>query len=365
VRVLMVLCRFVAGGAETTALELVRRLEGRGYEFTVVSVGGGGVLRPAFVRTGADVRDGIAAWRFDPLALFRLARIVRRGRPDVVVCISVPRNAMFYSFIAPAVALRRVPRICWCKSRPGGQSGSFVGALKWYRRLGLLGPIVCASRLQRRMMVERGLGRRHLPLIRNGVDLAKFSPPAPTGLPLPPGKKTIVQVANVLPDKDHATLISAAGMLRRRRDDFHLLLVGRGTDSPEMADAVDHAGLSGAVTLAGHRDDVPAILGAADLFVLSTRGEVSSVSALEAMAAGVPAIVSDIPAFDELIVDGRHGLRVAPGDSEALTDAMDRLLDDDELRSRLIAGASRQAGRFSLARMAGCFDRLFRRVVRN
>jgi len=390
----MVICKFVAGGAETTALELVRALEGRGHEFTVVSVQRGGVLGAAFTQAAARVYEGVAKFRRDPLGLWRVARIIRRHRIELVLCVSTARDAMFYSFLSPAAALRRLPRICWCTSRPGGQAGRFVKALRRYRRLGLLNAIVCISRLQRRMMVDRGLGRRHLPLIRNGVDIERIALAAPTTLPLPAGKRIIVQVANITPDKDYATLITAAGLLRQRRDDFHLVLVGRGTDSPEICQAVRDAGLSGggdagnatdrkevpvkkesppasyesflnpAVTLAGHRDDVPGILAAADLFVLATRGEVSSIAVQESFGAGVAVIVSDIPAFDEMLTDGCEGLRVAPGDPQALADAIGRLLDDGELCAELAARARRRVRQFTQDRMAACFDRLFHCVAR-
>ena len=167
-----------------------------------------------------------------------------------------------------------------------------------------------------------------------------------------------------MPDKDHATLLAAAGMLARRRDDFRLLLAGRGTDSPRMVRAAAAAGAEGVVRLLGYRDDVPALLRAADIFVLSTGSEVFSVATLEAMAAALPVVVSDIPAFAEMFDGGREGLKVPPGDAASLAEALERLLDDPALAGSLAAAGHSRGRLFSRQRMAECFRRLLAALAR-
>ena len=361
-RVLVVMSKFVAGGAETTALRLIAALGGKGYEFVVASVKGGGDLTSEMRRTAAVVYDGIVRFKRDPIGLWRLARIIRRHRPDAVICLTVPRDALFYATLAPLLAFRCIPRICWCKSRPAGQSGNFVPRLRRYRRMGLLTAVICASRVQRQMLLEGGLTRRHLPLIRNGLDASLFAGARPVDLGVAPGVKIIVQVANVMPDKDFATLFATAGLLRQKRDDFRIVLVGRDTDSPEMAARISAAGLGDTVIGAGQRDDIPGVLAAADLFVLSTHGEVSSVATLEAFAAGVGAVVSDIPAFDEMLIDGQEGLRAAPGDPAALAEAVETLLDDSSLVAKLTANAHARLKQYELSTMVRRFDRLLRGI---
>ncbi len=165
-----------------------------------------------------------------------------------------------------------------------------------------------------------------------------------------------------MPDKDFATLLAAAGVLRRERDDFRIVLVGRGTDSPETIASIDEADLTGTVIPAGHRDDIPGVLAAADMFVLSTRGEVSSIATLEAFAAGVPAVVSDIPAFDEILTDGQEGLRAAANDPAALADAINTLLNDPSLAATLTANARKRLDQYELSTMVQRFDRLLRAI---
>jgi glycosyltransferase involved in cell wall biosynthesis len=352
--------KFVAGGAETTALRLIDALGGSAHEFVVVAVKGGGELADQLRRTGATVYDGLARFKRDPFGLWRLARIIRRHQTDAVICLTVPRDALFYATLAPLLAFRCIPRICWCHSRPDGQSGNFVPRLRRYQRMGLLHSVICITRGQRRMLVEGGLLPRHLPVIHNGLDVVPFANARPVDLGVDPGVKTIVQIANVMPDKDFATLLAAAGVLKQRREDFRIVLVGRGTDSPEMVAGIAAAGLTGTVIGAGHRDDIPGVLAAADLFVLSTHGEVSSIATLEAFAAGVPAVVSDIPAFDEMLIDGQEGLRAAEGDPASLAGAIDTLLNDPSLAAKLTANARLRLGQYELSTMVRRFDRLLR-----
>ena len=362
-RVLVVMSKFVAGGAETTALRLIDALQDDGYEFVAAAVKGGGELAGPLGQTGAVVYDSLAKFKHDPLGPWRLARIIRRHKIDVIVCVTAPRDALFYSTLAPILACRCIPTICWCHSRPEGQSGNFAPRLTRYRKLGLLQAVVCITGLQRRLLVARGLPRRHVPLIRNGIDPARFVGVGPADLGVPSGVKTIVQIANIMPDKDFDTLIAAAGRLKSKRDDFRLVLVGRDTDSAELAAKISAANLGDAIITAGHRDDIPAVLAATDVFVLSTKGEVSSIAVLEAFASDTPVIVSDIPAFDEMLIDGQEGLRAAAGDCQGLADAIEKLLDDETLASQLTTNARQRLKQYELSTMAQRFDRLLRSIV--
>jgi len=363
VRVLMVFGGLFTGGAETTALRLARALIGSGIEVTVAAIRAGGPLAGAFADAGARVYDGLAACRFDPRGTVRIARIIRRHDVDAVIVVSVTRNGMFHGLLGTALSGRKPARLCWCNSVPGGQSGNFLGPLRMYRKLGLLHAVICTSRLQQRILADGGLARRRLPLIHNGVDLPGAETP-PAGLPLPEGKRIVTQVANVMPAKDFDTLIEAARLLAERRDDFHLVLVGRDTDSPDLAGAVNRAGMDDVVTLAGLRDDVAGILSVSDVLVLSAHKEVFSVATLEGMAAGLPVVVSDLAAFDEMFQHGREGLKVPPGDPAALANALAEVLDDADLRRRLGGAARRRAERFSTERMAAKFLRLLPAAVR-
>jgi len=182
-------------------------------------------------------------------------------------------------------------------------------------------------------------------------------------LPLPGGKKIIVQVANVVPDKDFETLLQAARLLRDNRSDFHLVLIGQGVDSKQMRDTVSQLNLTEQITLAGVRDDVPEILTRADMLVLSSKQESFGLCVLEGMAAGLPVIVSDLPALAEIVEHGKEGFRVPRANPDAFAAAIVKLLDDASLRKRMGSRGKEKAKQFSISRMIDGFYRLIEEAL--
>ncbi len=354
-RVLMIMGDFRIGGAEIAALGLIRALSGRGCEFVVATARSKGPMKNAFVRAGAQVYDGIALWRYSPIGLLRIRRIVHRHDIDAVVCVDALRNGMMLAFVGSAFTGRRRLRICWCHGAPGLQTDDFVPALRRYRKMGLLDAVTCVSEFLRGELTARKLPGGIIDVIHNGVDLKRFENPAKTSLQLPAGKRIIVQVANYVPWKDPRTLLAAAGNLARKRRDFHVVLAGRDTNCPALARRVDELDLGDFVTLADTRQDIPSLLASADIVVLSTCCETFGIAVLEGMAAGRPVVASDVAALREVFDDGREGLKFPVGDAGALSDALDKLLDDAVLRARMSGEGRRRARQFDITRQAKLF----------
>jgi glycosyltransferase involved in cell wall biosynthesis len=135
----------------------------------------------------------------------------------------------------------------------------------------------------------------------------------------------IGMVARLDPIKDHATLLSAVRILRDELPDqaFELRLVGDGPLRQALEEQARSLGIAGVVRFLGNRNDVPAILGELDLFVLSTtRDEGFGVVLVEALAAGLPVIASNVAACREVLDGGKYGRLVRPGDPRALAAAM-------------------------------------------
>jgi glycosyltransferase involved in cell wall biosynthesis len=177
--------------------------------------------------------------------------------------------------------------------------------------------------------------------IRNGIGAARFGRAATRAdarrsLGLSDDRFVCLCAASLTRQKNHANLLRAAALLPADVS-VTFLLAGGGPLAPQVEAAA--AGLGGRVKVLGQRLDVPDLLAAADAFVLSSDWEGLPITLLEAMAAGVPAVVTDVGGNREVVRDGVDGFLVPPRDPTALARAVERLARDRALRARISAAA--------------------------
>jgi glycosyltransferase involved in cell wall biosynthesis len=162
----------------------------------------------------------------------------------------------------------------------------------------------------------------------------------------------LLATSRLHPTKGHRDLLAAVAQLRQTSPRVRLLLVGDGVERPHLEEQARGLGLGDAVRFTGFRDDVTALLQAADLFVLPSLREGMPNAALEAMAAGLPIVACAVDGVPEAVADGETGLLVPPGSPDALADALGRLLADRARAERLgRAGRDRARERFALDRV--------------
>lgn len=357
-RTLMLLGNLEFGGSERTAMELTIGLRQRGIDVHVAALKGGGPLGPMLRDANVPLHEGLLTFRFDATVALRVKKLLLHEKIDTLILVDIYRNAMFCGLWGARFARRRgqnVRAVLWCSAVPTGQAGDFTPRLRKNFKRGMLDKIVCVSDWQREMLHEYHLPPERMTTIHNGVDLARFEKVMPTDLPDLADVPSLVQVANVMPDKDYDTLLQAAAILKSHIKKFRLYLVGRGTASPAMHVRIKELGLEDLVFPLGPCSDVPAILAACDVFVLSTRSEVFNIAVLEAMATGLPVITSDVPGFAEMFDNEKQGLKVPPGAPDALAEAIQRLLDDDSFRNQLAQTAQAHVQKFSRDAMCNTF----------
>ena len=167
----------------------------------------------------------------------------------------------------------------------------------------------------------------------------------------------IGMIARLEVHKDQPTLIRAAGLLRRRGLDCEVWLIGEGSRRRELEALIAAEGLGDRVHLLGMRRDVPALLGELDLFVFATTpDEGLGIALIEAMAAGVPVVASDVGACREVLDDGALGPLVPPRDPVALADAIERVRSEPEAAAARAERARRKAFEvFDAERMAAAY----------
>jgi len=198
--------------------------------------------------------------------------------------------------------------------------------------------IVAVSHYVAQVLRDYGVEPAKLAVIHSAQDPARFEvePIARRELAVPEGAPLLVCVAALVEHKDHGTLLDAMPLVLRHRPEVHLLLVGNGPLRPHIERQIKRLKLESHVHLLGHRDDVPRILRAADLFVLPSKMEGLGGACLEAMLAYLPVVACAAGGVPEFVRHLETGLLVPPGDSAGLAQAILRVLGDGHLASKLV-----------------------------
>jgi glycosyltransferase involved in cell wall biosynthesis len=267
-------------------------------------------------------------------AFLRLVRILRRLRPVVV------QTWMYHADLVGGLASRiaGVP-VCWGIRNSDVSSSRTKFATRCVVRLcavmSHVVPTTIVSCSKHAADVHRALGyAERFVIIPNGIALDRFlphremRPPLRKKLGLSANAAVVGYVGRKDPLKDHPKLIEAFEELAVRDPSLRLVLVGSGMDSedPYLQDMLAGRSISAQVVALGQRDDVEDVMPAFDVFVLSSFSEAFPNVVVEAMACGIPCVVTDVGDAAEIV--GDTGWIVPPGDSSSLAGAMRQALDE-------------------------------------
>jgi glycosyltransferase involved in cell wall biosynthesis len=288
-----------------------------------------------------------------------LVRLLRRERPQILHANSSKAGILGrLAAVVTGVPVRFFTVHGWAFKAHEGLAARFY---LWADRL--MRPLTTTTICVAHSELEAGLRARtcradRAVVIHNGIELG----PRPARRERPGEPVTLVSVGRMRAPKDFVTLVRAMTALDPAA--ARLRIVGDGPDRDAVEAEIRSHGLHDAVELLGERDDVPEILAAADVFVLSSHSEGLPMSVLEAMATGLPVVASAVGGVPEAVADRETGLLVAPRDPGALGEALDRLVSDAGLRVRLgAAGRRRAADRFAIEACRRAHLELYRSAV--
>ena len=345
-RILLVATLAEVGGVVTYLQALLPTVVER-MDVTVAGYGDGPLVEATHA-SGAryvplrHVRRPLSPWR-DVLGLLELYRLCREFRPDIIHVNSSKAGILGRIAAAAARVPIRIFSVHGWAFRTQRPAWLFLLADRVVEPLTTL--TICVSSRDREDGIAKRICRPERTIvILNGV-------PVPTEVPerTASGEPTIVSVGRLKAPKDFLTFVRALALLGDLS--FRGVIVGEGPDRGLIEDEVDGLGLRGKVELLGERRDGPALLRSSDIFVLSTGSEAMPMSVLEAMAAGLPVVASEVGGLPEVVADERTGLLVPPGDPATLASALARLIEDRELRLVLGArGLERARTTFSVER---------------
>jgi glycosyltransferase involved in cell wall biosynthesis len=270
--------------------------------------------------------------------------------------IAIVHTSQLYPHIfgLPAAALARVPvRISNRRSLYAGKTFLQLAAQRAAQHFSHR--IVANSAAAAARLRAEGVPADRIAVVPNGVDVSAFPMAARGSAP-----HRVVVVANLRRVKGHDVLIRAAPHILRRFPAATFHVVGDGPLRDDLRALAAACGVASAFTFLGHQEDVADRLAESGVFVLPSRSESTPNALLEAMAAGLPVVASDVGGVGEMVEEGRTGLLFAAGNSQALADRACQLMAAPALAASLGQAARAEVtARFSFERMVGAFEGIY------
>jgi glycosyltransferase involved in cell wall biosynthesis len=340
-----------SGGAEKVTAEVYSRLIGRGAEIAVVSAvpgGTAGVSRVAGIPTHTVPSLDLSRWLNVQVALSpRLARATSRVAGEVRPHVLHASSLHFQGSVAAARHSRRSGLPLVTTVHVGSVAAlprmTRAAARAYEATVGRMilrssAKVIAVSEAVAAHVGSLGVPDSGIVVVPNGVDHDRFRRSARA-----PGPVRVVFVGRLIGNKGPDDALAA--FAEARAPGATLTFVGDGPMRRRLQSEVRLKGLGDSVRFTGHVSDVATALASADVLVRPSRTEGQSLAVLEAMAAGVCVLASDIEGNRELLGDGEAGLLAAPGDRDDLTRKLRALMVDPSLRVRLAdEGARRSLG---------------------
>jgi len=362
------------GGAEMMLYKLLSHMDREAIEVRVISLMDIGPVGRKIQELGVPVQAlGMRRSVPNPLSLLRLVRWIQQAPPHYI------QTWMYHADLIGGLAAKLaggIPVIWGIRhSRIDPQSSKRTTF--WIARACALlsrwlpARIVCCSEASRRIHTDLGYAGEMMTVIPNGFDLASFRPDPETRssvrreLGIPEETPLIGLVGRYNPQKDHYNFICAAACLFTSMPDVHFMLCGEGVtrENPELVKWITAADISARCHLLGRREDIPRLTAAMDIATSSSYSEGFPNVIGEAMACGVPCVVTD--AGDSALIVGKTGIVVPPRNPHALADGWGELIKiGPEGRSRLGSAARRRIEElFNLPLIVARYEGLYKDIM--
>src|SRR5712664_725090 len=365
-KVLHIVPMLSPGGAERVAVHIVRGLNRQRYEPIVISFTErlGCDLDSLLEEAGIEVRYLGKRPGFDYRVYPRLHPVLRYYRPDIVhTHLHVLRYALPFLLLLKRVSLlHTVHNLAEREIEPRA---------RWIQRYALnhgVVPVAVAKEVA--LSLERLYGIQRCRVISNGIPTDSYACPQTPRREWRTKERfgtddiLFVCVARFAPQKNHSLLLKAFAQGPASDPKAHLVLVGEGVLREQLEEQAKSLGLAGQVHFLGLRTDIPDVLGAMDVFVLSSDWEGNPLSVMEAMASGLPIVSTDAGGVPTLFERGKEGFIVARGDAQALGNSMASLVRDRETRVSLGRAAARRAKQnFDVSTMVQAYEELYEKLV--
>lgn len=335
------------GGFETALLRMLPHLQ-EDFTHTIITLQKPGVMAPLFEEKGIKVFCLEQKSLFDLSSYFRLVKLVRSQKPALILTYLFHADAVGRCFLQFFVSCKVISSL--------GTTYNFkrYWPARLFERLSKYladGYIANAPRVREVYMQRFGVDPKKIWVMPCGLDIGPLEKtPASDSLRTEIGVRKedfiIICVANLHINKGHRFLLEAFEQFSRQYPDSKLFIVGEGEERAALINQIQKYTSKDKVFFLGRRPDVPALLALSQVFVLPTFFEGLSNAIMEAMAARVLVITTDIPENRQLIIHQETGLLCPPQDVDCLHQALVKARENDyfSLRENAYVKIKREYG---------------------
>lgn len=353
-RILHVITTLFTGGAEKLMVDLLPRLKSMGDEVELcVFLNKRTPFYEALEKDGIKIFPLSVSNVYNPINLLRLYKVISKGKYDVVHT----HNTACQLYSAVTSILCKTLYVTTEHNTSNRRRGNMFLSYfdRWmYNRYN---HVICISKkTEENLKAFIGSTRADISTIHNGIDVSVFQNAQPIE------KKTerfvITMVGAFRPQKDQDTIVRAMQHLDKEK--FEVWLVGDGERRKVVESWVNSLGLQKNIKFLGIRSDIPSVLKASDVVVMSSHWEGFGLAAAEGMAAGKPVIASNVDGLAQVV--GEAGILFEPGNELELAQKIELLASDSEYCKTIAAKCSTRAMDFDISKMVKGYERVYRKL---
>ena len=357
IKVAIVLPYFGGGGAEKMAAQLAAGMDREAFDVEVFCVYGeplGNHLEQMVQEKGIRIHFIRKKRGFSLRAIRQLYRKLGAFGPQVI---HTHQYACLYACAWPF--LHRVPFLHTFHLPPELENRRFLRRVTSKLLIGgkVMTPVAISHQNQKFLSSYYGLPEEKIPVVYNPVELAKFDSPKERT----ESEFTFITAGRFTAQKNHKMMYRAFASFLEKGYDARLMMLGKGEEEENLKELARELGISHRIDYAGFVANVEDYLTNADVFLLSSDYEALPLALLEAMAAGLPIVATDVGGVRDIVTD--NGVLIKAGDTDAMVQAMEELYLKKELRQRMAEASKTNVRAYDVSNTVAGYAQLYRRCA--
>ncbi len=328
------------GGAEQVILTLVRDLNHNLFNIEVCTLSPKGALHDELDKLKVkNYNLGLKNWLYIPIAVYRLYKLLKKEKYDIL-------NSWLFHASVMGVFISKVVKISHIIESRQHSDLMYKYNLKIRQSLEMMtansvdGVIAVSNAAKEVLINNEKVDQNKITVIYNGINIKKFKYNVEQREQMRKAvnieDKTVLSFTALLrPAKGHQYLLEAISEIKNQYPNIVLLLIGDGELMNELKLIVNRMHIEQFIRFLGYRTDIPALLSATDIYVHSSVEEGFGIAIIEAMAAGLPVVATNVGGIPEIITNNKNGILIPPENPQALADAISDLIEHTEKRKIL------------------------------